>query len=102
MKKPAKKRAAKKAAPTKRQATRRNAPTSVAVSVKQFGGKRGHLVGRDVLAIEYRHSESKQRTPYRHDFQENGVELWALADGSLLIRHPRFRLWEDFTVGDDE
>ena len=78
---------------------RRNAPATV--QVKQFGSKRGHLVGRSVLAIEYRHDASSSRKPYRHDFQESGVEMWALADGSLLIRHPRFRLWDDFTVGDD-
>jgi hypothetical protein len=79
-----------------------NPPASVAVTTRAFGSRRGHLVGRDVLAVEYKHAQSARGTPYRHDFESAGVELWALADGSLLIRHPKHRLWDDFTVEDGE
>ena len=77
---------------------RRNPP----LPVRTFTGKSGHLVSEHVLALEYRHASSAQRTPYRHDFGGN-VELWALRDGSLLLRggHGQ-RLWEDFYVSDDE
>lgn len=77
---------------------RRNPP----LPVRTFTGKSGHLVSEHVLAIDYRHAASVQRTPYRHDFGGN-VELWALRDGSLLLRggHGQ-RLWEDFFVRDSE
>lgn len=77
---------------------RRNPP----LPVRTFTGKSGHLVSEHVLALEYKHAASAQRTPYRHDFGGN-VELWALRDGSLLLRggHGQ-RLWEDFFVSEEE
>lgn len=77
---------------------RRNPP----LPVRTFTGKSGHLVSEHVLAIDYQHAASAQRKPYRHDFG-GGVELWALRDGSLLLRggHGQ-RLWEDFYVRDGE
>ena len=77
---------------------KRNPP----LPVRTFTGKSGHLVSEHVLALEYKHAASVQRTPYRHDFGGE-VELWALRDGSLLLRggHGQ-RLWEDFYVRDGE
>lgn len=79
---------------------RRNPPRGV--PVRQFSGRQGHLVGSSVLAIEYEHAQSHQDAPYRHDFDSEGVEMWALADGSILLRHPRHRLWDDYVVSDSE
>lgn len=77
---------------------RRNPP----LPVRTFTGKSGHLVSEHVLAIDYRHAASAQATPYRHEFG-GGVELWALRDGSLLLRGgDGQRLWEDFYVRDSE
>lgn len=85
-----------------RASSRRKRNPPAAVQVHQFGGKRGHLVGVDVFAIEYKNTGSAQRSAYRHDFDSRGIELWALVDGSLLIRHKSHRLWDDFTVSDSE
>lgn len=60
------------------------------------------LMSRRVLAVAYEHVQSTTHAAYNHDFARNGVELYALEDGSLLIRHPRLRLWADFTVKDSE
>lgn len=70
--------------------------------MRQFGSARGHLVSRCVLSIAYRHAESSGRTPYRHDFDSDDVQMWALADGSVLLRggHGQ-RLWDDYRVGDN-
>jgi len=62
----------------------------------------GHMVSRQVLELAYFNIGSVGRTPYVHEFESKGVELWALADGSLLLRHPQHRLWEDFVVPDGE
>lgn len=79
-------------------AARKNPP----LVVRDFGSAKGHRMSRNVLAVEYRHEQSAKRTPFRHDFEIDGIELWALRDGSLLIRHPSRRLWDDFTVEDGE
>lgn len=77
---------------------RKNPP----LPVRQFGSARGHLVSRQVLAVRYRNVGSVQRTPYEHRF-DSAAEMWALADGSLLIRGARGqRLWDDFFVRDGE
>lgn len=55
-----------------------------------------------VLALEYFHAQSAQGRPYRHDFESDGVELWALPDGALFIRSRRLRLWADFDVSGGE
>lgn len=73
---------------------RKNPP----IVVRDFGSSRGHRMSRNVLAVEYRHEHSAQRTPFRHDFDMDGIEMYALADGSILIRHPSRRLWDDFVV----
>lgn len=57
-----------------------------------------HLISRDVEAVAYVHVDDGKA--YRHDFEHAGVELWANQDGSLTIRHPRYRLWEDVVVVD--
>jgi hypothetical protein len=72
------------------------------VKVQKFGSARGHPIAAHVLAIEYEHADSARDKPYRHDFTASGIEMVGLPDGSLLIRHPRFRLWDDLTVEDDE
>ena len=86
----------------RKHARRRNPPNPRAVPVKSFGGTNGHLVSREVQAVEYLNVGSAQAKPYRHDFDSDGVEMWALKDGSILLRHPRHRLWGDFIVGDSE
>ncbi len=81
--------------------SRRNPPVSVReVSAKRktFDGQLGHRISQNVLAVEYAHEHSARRTPFRHDFEIDGIELWVLADGSILIRHPSVRLWDDFIV----
>lgn len=80
---------------------RKNNPPRT-VEVRQFGGKKGHLVGCDVFALEYANAGSRSHAAYRHDFDSKGIELWALADGSLMMRHPDYRLWDDFNVSDTE
>lgn len=46
----------------------------------------------EVLAIEYYNLGRPTQVPYRHDFGD-GVEMWGLSDGGLLIRHPHYPLW---------
>jgi hypothetical protein len=72
------------------------------IMVRTFRSARGHLVSGDVDAVSYVHIGSRSLKPYRHIFRNTDTELWALADGSLLIRNPSSRLWEDFTVEDAE
>ena len=59
-------------------------------------GYGGHLVSRRVELIAYVHEDDGEA--YQHDFTHAGVELWANPDGSLEIRHPKYRLWEDVVV----
>lgn len=91
---------AKKRKAARRRAPRANPPRGV--PVREFTNTRGHLVSRRVRQVAYDHAQSATAASYRHDFESDGVELWALRDGSLLIRHPKHRLWADFIVGDDE
>jgi hypothetical protein len=78
----------------------RDNPPPRAIQVRQFRSARGHLVSGDVDAISYVHIDSATLTPYRHVFRGTGTELWALADGSLLVRNPNARLWEDLVAED--
>ena len=59
------------------------------------------MISDEVLALEYVHIASAGNVPYRHDFTHKGVELWLQGDGSILLRHPTYRLWEQRMVGDD-
>lgn len=61
----------------------------------------GVLMSRNVLELAYYHALSKQRAPYKHDFG-SGVHMWALPDGTILLKHPSRRLWEDRVVSDQE
>lgn len=80
-------------------ATRRQNPP---LPVRSFTNARGHLVSRRVLALDYHNAGSAQGRPYRHEF-DSPVELWALRDGSLLLRGAGGRrLWDDFFVRDSE
>jgi hypothetical protein len=72
------------------------------IEVRTFGGTSGHRVSREVLAVEYRHEHSAKKTPFRHDFDQTGIEMWANADGSITLRHPRLRLWDDFITEDKD
>ena len=49
-----------------------------------------------VYTIRYRHDDDG--TPYEHEFAE-GVELWALPGGSVLVKHsdPNRRVWDDLS-----
>jgi hypothetical protein len=82
----------------RRRGARRNPPIAVAVAQLR---RDGVLIGSDVIDLTYYHASSAQQKPYRHQFDKNGAAIWGLPDGSLLIRHPRLRLWEDRVVGDD-
>jgi hypothetical protein len=77
-------------------------PPVHAIPVRKFRSARGHLVSGDVDAITYVHISSASLRPYRQSFAGTGTELWALSDGSLLVRNPRARLWEDMLVEDSE
>jgi hypothetical protein len=55
----------------------------------------GIVVSRRVRAIEYDHVEDEAGVSRRHDFAR-GVEMRVRADGTILLRHPRKRLWDDF------
>ncbi len=80
-------------------ARRASSPRGNAAPVKvrpRHGGTAAHLVSRRVEFIGYVHADDGE--PYRHDFEHAGVELWANGDGSLTIRHPKYRLWEDVVV----
>ena len=46
----------------------------------------------EVLSLAYVHVDDGKA--YEHDFGP-GVELWALKDGSILLRGRGKRLWED-------
>lgn len=96
-------RTAKRPAATRpaRRPARRNPAGGVELRIGS-GRVVGQLMSRRVLAIAYEHAQSATHAAYNHDFERNGVELYALADGSLLIRHPRLKLWGDFTVKDSE
>lgn len=63
--------------------------------------RRGVLMSREVLELTYYHALSRQRRPYRHDFGD-GVQMWAQPDGSIVLRHPTRRLWEDRNVSEKE
>jgi hypothetical protein len=63
---------------------------------------RGRVMSRRVLALEYVHAQTNKHRRYRHDFEAKGVELIALEDGSLSIRHPKHKLHAQFTVKADE
>lgn len=80
----------------------RGAKRNPPMVVRAFGSTEGHRMSRRVLSIEYVHEHSAQRTPFRHDFDSEGVELWANKDGSITIRHPKLRLWDDYIVEDGE
>lgn len=58
-------------------------------------------MSRDVVSLAYVNVATNYQGAYEHDFSGTGVELWALSNGGLLIRHPRVRLWSDFIVSDD-
>lgn len=83
--------------PQRRARTRSNPPQPVSVT-RHFARGAGHLVSRDVESIAYQHVEEPGELPRKHDFEHSGVELWALHDGSILIRHPKYRLWDDYPV----
>lgn len=55
--------------------------------------KGAELVSGRVYALEYEHSDDGH--DYRHDFGP-GVEMWALPDGTVLLRHPEKDLWGDY------
>ena len=59
------------------------------------------VLSRNVIAIQYRHAHSKQRTPYEHRF-DRGVQMIANHDGSITLRHPTRRIWGTYTVSDSE
>lgn len=48
----------------------------------------------EVQRILYVHVEDGKR--YEHEFGP-GVEMWALKDGSIIVRHPEKRIWEDMS-----
>lgn len=70
--------------------------------MRRFGHLTGHQVSAEVLGVQYYNMGSVQGTPYTHEFRRNGVELWALSDGSILLRHPSETLWNLYDVRDDE
>lgn len=59
-----------------------------------YGNPPGGMIGSDVEAIYYRHSADGRR--YVHDFEESGVQMIGLPDGSVLLEHPEKPLWSDF------
>lgn len=58
-------------------------------------------MSKHVISVRYRHAQSQQRVPYEHGFGR-GVQMWALRDGSLLLRSPGHPLHGQFTVRDSE
>lgn len=74
-----------------------NPPRTVTVH-RHFAAGAGHLVSRDVESIAYQHVEEPGELPRKHDFEQAGVEMWAMNDGSILIRHPKYRLWDDYPI----
>lgn len=96
--------------------TKREADEVVALLRKTKGvsevmsGKATHYVGNpkgsrvlshNVHALTYQHAHSAKGRNYRHDF-DKGVQALLNSDGSVTLRHPRKRLWETRTVGDNE
>lgn len=70
--------------------------------VKRVRAQAGHLVSTHVRELVYQNVGSVQRTPYTHRFRQ-GVDLYALKDGSLLICGALGqRLWDKFIVRDSE
>lgn len=69
---------------------RRNPPLAIFANPPK-GSK---VLSRECHSIAYRHAEDGKL--YRHDFEHNGVCIYLLPDGSLLIKHKTLRLWEDF------
>lgn len=58
--------------------------------------ERGERFSRNVRRIEYVHDQDDDPDAIRvHDFGE-GVEMFALSDGSVLLTHPSRPLWDDF------
>jgi hypothetical protein len=80
---------------------RRRNPAAPALKHAQLHGMRGTLLGIGLEEITYKHAQSVSSAVYTHDF-DGDEQLWAMADGSLVIRHPRRRLWADFIVRDSE
>lgn len=78
-------------------------PNPPAPSMRQamIHGQRATLVAVGVVSISYHHAQSRSHALYTHEF-DGTEQLWAMADGSLVIRHPRRRLWDDFLVTDGE
>jgi hypothetical protein len=91
-------RARKRTSPAKRR-PRRNAPLELSPrdAVRSGGGV---LMSRNVLELLYEHAQSAGTQPYKHDFG-GGVRMYAMPDGSITLRHPQRRLWEDRIVPDD-
>lgn len=58
-------------------------------------------MSHDVVSLAYVNAYTNYQGVYEHDFSGTGVELWALSNGGLLIRHPSVRLWNDYVVRDD-
>lgn len=88
----------------KRATVRRRKNPPMQADVAQLSSSRrgrGVLMSRNVLELRYRHALSRQRLPYVHDFGE-GVEMYGMPDGTLTLRHPTRRLWEDRVVGERE
>lgn len=71
------------------------------LTVRHWTGTRGHLMSVDVASLAYVNMHTKYQGLYVHDFESTGVELWALSNGGLLIRHPKYRLWNDYVVSED-
>lgn len=80
---------------------RKNPPMQAGVEQLASAGRgRGVLMSRHVLELRYYHALSRRRVPYLHDFGD-GVHMYAMPDGSITLRHPTRRLWEDRVVGED-
>lgn len=84
----------KKAKGARPSSMRRNPPSAWSGHSSVRGGE---LMSRGVLRVEYEHVDDRPGVARRHDF-EPGVFMYALKDGSVLIRHrnyPRTRVWAD-------
>lgn len=56
------------------------------------------LVSADVEQLSYEHVDELEVVRV-HKFRPRAVELWALPDGALLLRHRQGRqLWDEFEV----
>lgn len=67
-------------------------PLELAIVGNKPPVKGARLLSAAVLALSYIHEED--HTAYKHDFGP-GVELWALPDGSMMLRHLEKPLWDD-------